>query len=181
MTRLTTLDKKYIQWLKNIVVPDDIDNHRGNELFALFEYLGTKPFIWSVDRDTNRAFDGVKLREIYQSQGNHLTVKWRDMPCTVLEMLVGLSIRIETDIMGEPGDDHPERWFQIMLQNLGIWSDKYYIFDYNWVDQIMDNWLQRRFKSNGEGSIFPLKKAKNDQRMVEIWNQMNNFLNENYL
>ena len=168
-------DGKYLIWL--------IEHVGGSldDFSELFEYLLNKDFEWLLERDQNRAFDGIKLRDIYMKQGGSLNHKWSEKQCSVLEMLIGLSIRMETDITGEPDDDHPERWFWTMLKNLGIDDENDDNFDLNYVDRIIDIWLKRRFREDGFGSIFPLEHAENDQREIEIWNQMNNFLNENYI
>lgn len=167
-------DSKYLKWLAKHVDGD------LKEYSQLFEYLLDREFIYSIDRDHNRAIDGIKLRDIYESQGHRLGREWQENGCSVLEMMIGLAIRIETNIMGEPGDDHPEHWFWIFLGNLGIDLQTDDCFDEPFVAQKLDIWLKREFKSNGNGSIFPLIKPENDQREVEIWNQMSYFLNENY-
>ena len=40
--------------------------------------------------------------------------------------------------------------------------------------------LAREYSDNGHGGLFPLKNPKKDQRKVEIWYQMTEYINENY-
>ena len=64
-------------------------------------------------------------------------------PQVVLEVLVALSRRIEIEIMGEPGNDHIEKWFWIMLSNLGVMvrDDRY---DPKNIDKKLDILLMSR-------------------------------------
>lgn len=103
-----------------------------------------------------------------------------DRDCSVLEVLCALSFRCERDIMGEPGSYDDARWFWKMLENLGLLEYENDIFDEEDVDYILSTWLDRHFAYNGNGSIFPVLHAKRDQRKLEIWYQMADYIDENY-
>ena len=146
---------------------------------VLLRDLFETPFEWVLPMDENREIDGFDLRREYLfDQGIDISNTWTDK-VSVLEVLIALSRRIEIEIMGEPGNDHIERWFWIMLKNLGVLM-RDNIYDHDFVMHKLDIWMGRNFNANGKGSIFPLRKAKTDQRDIDIWYQMQAYLNENY-
>lgn len=147
----------------------------------LLSFLFDSEFTWSykVPTDANRAKDGTFLRSRYANEtGDFLLYSDRQEPCNVLEMLVALSIRIEEDIMGDPGNDHPEKWFWEMIKNLGLYPATDNVFSEDLVGKVVRIWLTRSYEANGLGGLFPLQNPKKDQRLVSIWDQMNFYLNE---
>ena len=135
-------------------------------------------FKWIIDRDENRMKDGLALRYDFFDDSDVDGGFIR--PCSVLEMLVALALRLESDYIGDPGDPHPIDIFWSMICNLGLWM--YYDNNFNEfaVEEKVDIWLERHFKSNGEGSIFPLKYDTFDSREAEIWTQAMAYITENY-
>lgn len=134
------------------------------------EKLHHVEFIFSTEFDRNRAADGIFLRG---------SKTYGHRPCSVLEMLVGLTMRAYDEYVNGYVDG-PSDFFWEMLENLGLdyYSDAAYD-DYQ-VETILMKWLNRDFAPNGVGSIFPLKHTKNDQRDVEIWAQMQEYFTEKY-
>jgi len=131
------------------------------------DYLYHIEFRWdyTIELDGDRAEKGKALRYLY------FTEKRQDsgmsgMPCTVLEMLVALAIDME-NIMGEPGNDHPERWFSDMLCNLGIANS----FSRQDIVNKVGRWMARDYMPDGNGGLFPLSNSPNDQRRSPIWAQ----------
>ena len=68
-----------------------------------------------------------------------------------------------------------------------LWCEAGDESDDNWdeessekVDYYVDKLLGRDYFRDGFGGLFPLKHAKKDQRKVEIWYQLQNWLMENY-
>ena len=147
----------------------------------LLAYLFDTPFTWSykIPTDANRAKDGLLLRDHYANEtGDYLLYSDRVEHCNVLEMLVALSIRIEEDIMAEPGSEHPEYWFWEMIRNLGLNAATDRVFNEELVKEAVDIWLSRSYEANGNGGLFPLHHSKKDQRLISIWDQMNLYLTE---
>lgn len=170
------MNRRYYYWLLSLINIPEKSNYS-----MLFKDLSLKEFFWdqTIVSDGNRADDGLNLRLLYfHETGDALA---GGSGCSVLEMLIALSIRIECDIMGEPGDDHPEKWLWEMLNNLSLTSMTNDEYDEEYVDYILDMWLNREYKSNGSGSLFPLKRSKANQRLIPIWDQMGEYLNERYL
>lgn len=145
----------------------------------LMNFLHNTDFRWSVPHDENRAADGTMYRdEFFES----CSVNKGDFnrPCSVLEMLVGLSIRIDNEYIGDPAEEKPDIIFWEMIENLELDRYNNSHWDSESVDEIITGWLDREFSSDGEGSIFPIKDPFRDQRDIEIWSQMNDYIEENY-
>lgn len=165
-------DEDYIAWLGDKV-------GMYSDYNELLHYLASVEFRWSLPLDENRALDGIKLRKEYISKGK--IISFADEECSVLEMLVALAERIEKDIMGEPGDDHPEKWFWIMLENLDLSRQNDDDFALYYVDACIQNWMDRKYGKNGQGALFPLMESGNRLKKMQIWDQMIAYLNENYV
>ena len=165
----------YFEWLIGLV-------DCPPEYTRLMEKLDSRDFTWLNPMDSHRAQDGISLRGKYLDQtGANATEEIFMHPCSVLEMMVALACRIDDDIMFDPeyGDRAPE-WFWIMISNLRLDGMDNENFDNNNVDHILNVFLNRTYFMNGTGGLFPLKQPKMNQRRVELWYQMNSYLNENY-
>lgn len=170
---MNSLWTEYGQWLLNRV-----GFHKRN-YSILMKHLHNSPFEPMMERDENRSADGTMLRGDFFSDIG-VSGDFLDRECSVLEMLVGLSIRIDEEYIGNPAEPHPEIIFWKMICNLGLnrYIDK--IFEYDAVFEILKTWILREFSFDGRGSIFPLKYPETDQRNCEIWSQMQAYLDENY-
>lgn len=125
--------------------------------------------------DRNRLDDGLELRSLYFND----TGRSSGMPAndaSTFEVFVALAIRIDRDIMGEPGTADPKKWLLIMFENLGLKEDT----SEDDILRVVTDLIYRKYSPNGEGSLFPLKNTKLDQRGISIWDQMNEYMVENY-
>ena len=174
---------KYLRFLEEKVNASPDGDVSYDKLFkALYDIPFTYergPNAWS---EINRAEDGIALRHLYFYETHD------DPPLsvnggfsTMIEMLVAMSVRIETDIMGEPGHDCPWKWFWLMLDNLDLSYMDDDHFDVEKVEENVYTFLNHDFGPNGEGSLFPLSEWKGDQRDLSIWDQTNRYMIENYL
>ena len=170
------MDDRYFEWLLKKVT----NNLKTFKYWKLSEWLFNEPFVWSIRNDENRAVDGLGLRREYISTGQTLSRNIADRPCSILEMLIALSIRCDQDILGDPDVYKGGKLFWIMIDNLGldVYDDQWFKEDD--VADIIDIWLSRRFDTRGNGSIFPCQKPCQNHRKVEIWVQMCDYLNENF-
>lgn len=168
---------EYWQWLI-----EKIDGYMGPyyNYSKLLHELHDIEFTWSLKRDENRAFDGISLRRDYAFEHNLSNVDFNITSCSVLEMLIALSMRCEYEIMWDGSAPRFGRWFWIMIENLDLLQCNDDHFDGDFVRNQIKIWLDRVYNFNGTGSIFPLKNTHRDQRKVEIWFQMCGYLNENY-
>ena len=93
----------------------------------------------------------------------------------MLEMMIALSRRIN-DLNYDPTDpDRTAHWFWILIDNLNLsdFSDRNMnvaaeAATYDTFKRV----VERTYGANGIGGLFPLLSAKQDQRRVEIWLQM---------
>lgn len=159
--------KDYGQWL----IREIGFRHKGYT--RLLNLLHDMPFTWVISRDQNRSVDGTRLRDLYGTNvpGN---------PCSVLEMLVGLAIRVDREFLGSSIHPVPDKFFFEMLSNLNLDLQHDRSFNVDIASEILLDWIERRFDSRGNGSIFPVSYDRRDQRNLEIWDQMNSYLWENY-
>lgn len=143
------------------------DGYRRPGYAKLVSQLHNTVFIFSIPMDKNREMDGIYLR-------NGL---WDvdDRPCSVLEMLVGLSQRMN-GYLGWNGNDQSGKLFWEMLDNLGLskFTDDHY--SKKDVNLILNRWMGRRFEPDGTGGIFPIYNTERDQRRIEFWSQMNEYM-----
>lgn len=148
----------------------------------LFAILHNIEFTYVIERDENRADAGIELRDDYEIPDCYIEFEdeFFDQNCSVLEMLLALSIRVDDEFIGDPAEEHPEVFFMEMIKNLGL--DKFIGNQYREDDviKIIDRWLDRKFDSDGRGSPFPVRYSHRDQRGVEIWDQMNAYISEHY-
>ena len=164
------VDNAYFSWLMDKIECYD------DEYIQIMEILDDIPFRWTVDHDDNRAEDGKCLRELFMYEEDWHTCPKEDQECSVLEMLVALAERIEEDIMWDPNEfDRSADWFWMMINNLGI-TDRT-----ENVEEIINNFLDRKYDKSGNGGLFPCHflNGKNQKKM-EIWHQMQEYMMENY-
>lgn len=147
----------------------------------LLYFLHQVPFTWIIKKDENRASDGKALRYDYLKDmhlNNYSLNYFED--CSVLEMLVALAIRADSEWVGDIFEDRPDRFLWIMLSNLGLNNETNSKIDYQKVSKIIYVWLNREYTCQGKGGLFPLKHTNYDQRTIEIWDQLIEYINENY-
>ena len=183
----------YFGWLCQTMA---LDNFNGRSHLILARILHETEFYSLVEFDGNRESDGIRLRKVWfellTEEANALGVGVPDYPqdsldepCTVLEMLIALALRLESDIMQDDRvGPRAQMWFWLMLGNLGIssGSDEYMNEDEeNYIRQEISLMLSRQYEYNGGGGLFPLRNPVEDQREVELWRQAQAWLKENYL
>lgn len=159
----------YLRRLKSFILP--APNHKHYHF--LINELYSKEFVPVIGKDENRVVDGLYLR-------NELGCKdsTDDKPCSILEMLIALSGRFDGNSGFDPEEVYTNFWS--MMNNIGL--DQYDDLNYSesQVWSILYIFENRTYGFNGKGGIFPLKHPKNDQRNVELWDQMQEWLIENY-
>ena len=70
------------------------------------------------------------------------------------------------------------QWFWGMLVSLGLGSMSDARFDPVAVDDILGRFLDHDYSPDGRGGLFTVREPRFDMRSVEIWYQMNCYLNE---
>lgn len=171
----------YYIWLKNLI---DTDSHLAWKYKKLLKYLYEREYTWVIPNDSNRNLDGLELRTRYEREvgiNPEEAFEHLDGSCSVLEMMVALACRMEVEIMHD--DDFGDRsadWFWNMIGSLGLSEQIDDRFDMNFVEKSIDILVENRFQRDGRGSLFTLTTCRKDLRKVEVWYQMNYWLEENF-
>lgn len=174
---------EYFEWMYNLVCNDSPSNKRylKRSYRKLLSHLHDIEFIYLIDMDGNRAEDGIDLRYRFGYEcgySDHMIATYLDnKPCSVLEMLVALDIRCEEHITSDPDvGDVFGKWFWVMLENLDLDCMTDRAFDPDQVDSIIDIFLNRQYKRNGEGGLFTIDDCEYDLRSIDIWYQLMRYL-----
>lgn len=164
-----TKQVSYLDWLISIIA--DSEHFVDISYYRTLDHLFDTEFVWQLEKDANRAQWGLDMRRRYSYEFNEDTRI--SGPCNVLEMMIALALQCEENIMTSPDtDDQTSRWFWEMFDNLGLYNmdDRHY--DEEVVDYILDRFMNREYKPDGEGGLFYIPDIDRDLREVEIWNQM---------
>ena len=174
MTR-QELNKEYFDWMCDLI--RDAKHMKRYSYKKLLNYLHKIEFNYILDRDSNRAADGEDLRYRFaydnDFDGPVVTIYLDDRPCSVLEMLVALSLRVEEHIMGDPEvGNQVGKWFWGMIDNLGL-NDMYDSrYDEDYISNVINRFMNRDYEPDGEGGLVTIPNCRQDLRDVEIWYQM---------
>lgn len=193
--RITTSDK-YLTILTGMI---DHPNFDPVDIYKTAEALHNIEFIYYVPNDDNRAEEGLALRErifetyglfgnIFKLVGDQDVIYVRNDeyawgPCSVLEMMIALSERMEA-LLSSPNLDVPTLFWEMMsnlnlrIDTLGMHKDQEQRNAI--IKDAISNLNNRTYNRNGFGGLFPLYGSRKDQRKVEIWYQMHAYLMENY-
>lgn len=174
----------YFEWLCSLVCSS---KQQRMSYSKLLKYMHERIFTYSIAKDMSRASDGIDLRYRY---GTH-----HDIPddvidyeincrnCSVFEMLVALALRIEETIMDDPDiGNRTEKWFWMMINNLGYGEMDDAHFDISAAEFIMNRFLDRLYECDGRGGgLVHIRNPRENLRYVEIWYQLMWYLSENYI
>ena len=174
MTEREKINNDYFNWILSLITGE---NYPDPSLYLkLLARLYDTQFIYTINKDENRADDGIYLRYRFSNEKNiqeFITKSLLDnKPCSVLEMMVALALRCEENIMIDDDEGMQiGRWFWGMIENLGLIDMLDSNFNKDHVDDVIQRFLRREYKSNGEGGLFTVKGSR-DLRKAEIWYQL---------
>ena len=182
-TMYTSPTVEYFRWLSDLI------GGHGQHGYVLRDLFWAS-FRATVPHDENRVEDGLAFRQEFLNDDTTSNTRLPEPvkgSCSIMELMMGLSRRMDHQLY-DP--DWPERYrpyFWDMLKNIGLWdiTDGYYL-DYprESIDIVKTSIARindRTYDSDGSnGGLFPLKIWKGDQREVELWYQMMNYLMEKY-
>jgi hypothetical protein len=167
---MDNLEEEYFLWLCEKI---DCRASWKSALRSLHE----EEFYSLVPNDDNRGLDGIELREGFAREVGikDISVDWLyvlNQPCSVLEMLIALAERMDyilfDPINGE--ENQTSRYFWLLIKNLKLKQQP------GRNKPIISRLLERRYAPSGVGGLFPLSGSDRDQRGVEIWYQMMNYI-----
>ena len=169
------INEDYFEWLYEGMCGNRYSKNISYR--KLLEHLHNTNFRYTISNDKNRASDGIDLRYSFAlSQGcedePELITDYLKGPCSVFEMMVALAQRCES-VMDDPKiGDRTGQWFWGMINNLGLGGMNDNRYDEQYVNDVIDTFLNREYKSNGKGGLFTIRNCEYDLREVEIWYQL---------
>lgn len=166
------ISNKYFRWLSGLVCGERFS--KQNSYDKLLKRLYDTEFTFLLPMDENRAAEGESLRYRFACDNDiDDAEEYLAGPCSVLEMMVALSLCCEEQYMDDPDvGDRTGQWFWGMIVNLGLGSMIDSRYDRRYVDEVIGRFLDREYEPNGKGGLFTVKNCNRDLRDVEIWHQM---------
>lgn len=177
------LDDQYFEWLYSQIGSLKNRNPRLSH-WQLARVLYQTEFDPFVPNDENRAEDGRDLREEFMDQYQYdADSSWRDLPCSMLEMLVALGRRAMFIADEDAIEGGAAGWFWHMMDNLELSGLTDYEITQGSINLEAATYIigvvnRREYKRTGVGGLFPLSNAKWDQRKVELWYQLNSYIQD---
>ena len=184
---MTGMRNAYFLWLCDLA---GLDPPQGLSFLSLASLLFRTEYYSVLGNDDNRGADGKKLRFYFCNQSGlkqSEVIPELDGPCSVLEMLVGLAVRIDEWLTGElftgEKSEGVRGWAWVMIRNLGLdkYDDRSFIMPgvEDRVGDIVRFFLDRKYGPDGVGGMFPLTSCDKNMHKIEIWAQFNEYLKEN--
>ena len=165
----------YLLWLEHQLLSESTRPDRSYS--DLISVMFDTEFQWLIRMDGNRIEDALELRaEFADGHDVPRSVMETLGPCSFLEVLIGLSRRLSF-----VGGGTAPRWAWQLLVNLKLermW-DRLSRSKMQTVLHILETVIQRTYEPNGVGGFFPLAWAEADQTKIELWYQLNNYVEEN--
>ncbi len=177
----------YFEFMYSTVVDESITGISYRNLFHTLDSIIFEPIL---AMDENRAVDGSNLKyndfaDYYNISNDVINKAFGNNPCSVLEVLIALSLKIESELMTSVKyGNRTGQWFWTMINNLGLngMSDEKWnmnpVAASHTVTNIINVFLDRQYQFDGTGGnivIFP--DTIYDLRLIDIWTQMSWYLN----
>lgn len=191
------LEEEYTQWLIS-----KIDNAPGSDKWykeekaraehpeevydigytKLFRYLHSIEYQYTHPMDKNRYEDGISLRWHYELEEEK--PKASDLltgPCSMLEMLVALAIKVEEIMWNSKYGDRTKYWFSRMLFSLGLrrgdMMNEFFNDDTKaYINKCLERFFKNEYEPDGHGGLFIVYDSPEDLTKLEIWVQMQRYI-----
>lgn len=170
----------YFEWMYRLVCGE---GGRDLSFRKLLMRLYDLDYQYTLPMDENRWTDGVQLRYRYGREHNipdYVVASELDTrPCSMLEMMLALSLRCEETIMiDDHFGDRTGQWFWNMISSLGLGGETDRNFRASHVDAVVDRFNNRRYSPNGEGGLFRVNDRNINLLNMDIWYQMQAYIND---
>ena len=171
MTNNTQIQDEYFDWLGNKICENHFDFIKYKSLLLC---LHDTPFKFSIFMDENRAINGEELRWDFASECDYIYDEIEDaldFSVSVLEVMVALCIKIEQFMMNCTDGDRTGVWFWDMIASMHLSDMTNARFDYPYVRDRIDIFLNREYSENGDGGLFFVEDCEQNMREIELWKQ----------
>jgi len=177
------LQELYSDWMRKFV----FKNAREREQYGyLLDALHASMFYFSIPMDENRMRDGIDLRYRFAYENgydNHEVENALNVTssCSMLEMMIALSIKGDERILYDyETGGRADYIFMTMLESLEFNDMTNDRFDPGYVNSKINGVLNHEYDYNGYGGLFVVNNPRRDMREVDIWYQMNWYLQTLY-
>lgn len=172
-------ERQYLDWLYGQIASSR-DWVRARSYRRLAEQMQGTIFVAVVSYDENRISDAKELRYEFLAEREDVQgdLEWMRSSCTMLELFMILSRRLSFET-----DDDLKIWFWHLIEmlNLERFNDRVYDEQaQEIISDALDRVIWRTYEPSGHGGLFPLNRPGPDQRNVELWYQLNAYLQENF-
>lgn len=164
----------YFDWIYKFVTPNDAPTTSFRKLLHTLDDID---FSWTIPEDESRAMNGIEIRWKYAFE-NDMQDEWDDIkaalekPCSVLEMIFALAVKMEGIIHDPHKGDRTHQWFWNMVVNMELYGQRDELFDEPLVRKNVARMLNREYKKNGQGGLFWMYWSTYDMPHTDIWTQM---------
>lgn len=181
MTQRNEILNEYFEWMCHLVCNGKYYSKVSYR--KLLYFLNSVDFIPTMEMDDNRMVDGRAFRYQFGSEFGYTNEFIEDnldiYNCSMLEMMVALAYRVETQITDDPSyGNRTGQWFWCMVSNLGLSHMEDSKFDRTYCEDVIDSFIKHRYSPKGDGALFKLDNPPEDMRDVDIWCQCMWYLNE---
>lgn len=151
----------YIEWLCYLVCEEDTKRA---------DILDKIPYRWHFHMDENRANAGLVLRQRYEEEYGIYPDDIGVGPASVFEVLVALAFDFSLNADISEADAYHE-----MIRNMCIDDTAY-----KNIKPRVEDWMDGKLNVYGNGSPFPIYHYNGDVMHLNLWDQMNTYINERY-
>lgn len=172
------VENEYLQWLI-----DRLNVVEDRDYTSLLRELYNYEFYAIVKYDEDRGMDGMALRDVWADEfGYRGNVDFG--PPTVLETIIGISLRIEDKIFGGPW---AEEWdykmiFWDLINNLGFleYDGLLSCEEYETIGTVLEGFLSKTSRCDTFGNIFVFSVTPLNLRKMNLWSQMGLYIGEKW-
>lgn len=168
-----SITNDYFSYMKELIYdPAYSDDHE-----EVLKTLKNVNFRAILDMDTNRIGDAIEFRAEFERNNGYFEPIIRD-PVSVLEVMVSLAVRCEDMIMANTNyGNRTNIWFWYMVKSMDLLDFDDWNFDFDEVMSRIERMLDRNYEKDGFGSLFYVPNCDKNMKNLDIWYQMQCWLN----
>lgn len=168
-----SISSEYFSYMKSLIYdPSYSDNH-----LEVLNALNTVDFRVILDMDYNRIGDAIEFRADFERRNGYFEPILTEN-VSVLEVMVSLAVRCEEMIMANTKfGDRTHIWFWYMVESMNLLEFDDWNFNFDEVMSRIEHMLDRNYEKDGFGSLFYVPNCGKNMKKLDIWYQMQCWLN----